>query len=144
MPHLRDRSIHGFSLINFYKRAACSSNLYEFSQRGAPFLSIFPHRVRRPRLRRGRPKKYTAVAACCGASSVALDVWKVLFCSTQGQSAVSMSPSKRVPNALPEQNERLDEENRVRLKEETRQAKLREKRREEAKNNIILQVCRLF
>lgn len=40
----------------------------------------------------------------------------------------------------PIQNERLDEENRVRLKEETRQARLREKRKEEAKNNIILQV----
>lgn len=38
------------------------------------------------------------------------------------------------------QNERLDEENRVRLKEEARQARLREKRKEEAKNNIILQV----
>ncbi|CAM9426008.1 unnamed protein product [Laminaria digitata] len=37
------------------------------------------------------------------------------------------------------ENERLDEENRVRLKEESRQARLREKRREEAKNNIILQ-----
>ena len=40
-----------------------------------------------------------------------------------------------------QQNERLDEENRVRLKEESRQAKLREKRKEEAKNDIILQVC---
>lgn len=29
----------------------------------------------------------------------------------------------------------------MRLKEESRQAKLREKRKEEAKNDIILQVC---
>eukprot|EP00903_Cladosiphon_okamuranus_P010065 g9539.t1 len=37
------------------------------------------------------------------------------------------------------ENERLDEENKVRLKEESRQARLREKRKEEAKNDIILQ-----
>ncbi|CAM9805707.1 unnamed protein product, partial [Ascophyllum nodosum] len=37
------------------------------------------------------------------------------------------------------ENERLDEENRVRFKEEARQARLRQKRKEEAKNNIILQ-----
>ncbi|CAN0328052.1 unnamed protein product [Ectocarpus sp. 12 AP-2014] len=37
------------------------------------------------------------------------------------------------------ENERLDEENKVRLKEEARQARIREKRQEEAKNNIILQ-----
>lgn len=43
-----------------------------------------------------------------------------------------------------QQNERLDEENKVRLKEESRQARLREKRKEEAKNDIILQVHRLF
>lgn len=42
-----------------------------------------------------------------------------------------------------QQNERLDEENKVRLKEESRQARLREKRKEEAKNDIILQVHRL-
>lgn len=40
------------------------------------------------------------------------------------------------------QNERLGEENRVRIKEETHQARLREKRKEEAKNNIILQVTK--
>lgn len=43
----------------------------------------------------------------------------------------------------PHQNERLDEENRVRLKEESRQARLREKRKEEAKNDIIIQVHRV-
>ena len=67
-------------------------------------------------------------------------VREALFLLAQGQSEVLMSPSKRLPDALPGQNERLDEENRVRLKEESRQARLREKRREEAKNNIILQV----
>ena len=55
-----------------------------------------------------------------------------------------LHPNACPKHVFPEQNERLDEENRVRLKEESRQARLREKRREEAKNNIILQVgCRL-
>lgn len=85
--------------------------------------------------------KHTVTARCV-VSSVALGVRKALLpfsAEPVRRLHVSVRTLAQRP-ALPGQNERLDEENRVRLKEETRQARLREKRREEAKNNIILQV----
>lgn len=82
-PYLRERSIHNLSLISFYKHTVCSSNLYEFSRRGTPFRSIFPHRVRRPRLSRGRPRPvhYCCSLLCCFVSRSGCRKGPVLFCA---------------------------------------------------------------